>query len=133
MVRDMAFSGLVQTAHPQRTDSTLDLSAAIQLDAATPLYKRAPCIDEQGKPLSDFMMIIPQLRSRTHAQIQDCAERIHRVLGQFKHLVVFADLNLRINVLWVSVRPSPGACMQIPAALIAEIPEALLVSHPRLY
>ena len=41
------------------------------LGPAVPLYKRAPCLDEQGKPLSDFMMIIPQLRNRSQAQIQE--------------------------------------------------------------
>lgn len=119
-------------ALPRPANSSRGVFAAVSLDAALPLYKRAPCTDEQGKPLSDFMMIIPQLRSRTHAQIQDRVEKIHRVLEQFKHIVVFADLNLKINVLWVIVRQSPGICVQIPAAISAEIPEALLVAHPRL-
>lgn len=118
-------------AIPQSAGNTRNVLAAGYLDAAVPLYKRAPCTDEQGRPLSDFMMIIPQLRNRSHAQIQDRIEKIHRVLEQFSHIVVFADLNLKINVLWVIVRQSPGACVQIPTALTAAIPEALLVSHPR--
>ena len=118
---------------PQSTHKPQCTLSAFGLEAALPLYKRAPCTDEQGKPLSDFMMIIPQLRNHTHAQIEDRIEKIHRVLERFGHLVVFADLNLKINVLWVIVRPSPGACVEIPLAIIAAIPEALLVAHPRLY
>lgn len=106
--------------------------SASGLEAGLPLYKRAPCTDERGKPLSDFMMIIPQLRNRSQEQIEERIEKIHRVLERFGHLVVFADLNLKINVLWVIVRPSPGACVDIPLAIIAAIPEALLVAHPRL-
>jgi hypothetical protein len=36
------------------------LSTSLDMLPAEPLYKRAPREDEQGKPLSDFMMIIPQ-------------------------------------------------------------------------
>lgn len=119
-------------AIPQLANLPRDVLASTGLEASVPLYKRAPNTDEQGKPLSDFMMIIPQLRHRPQAQIQERIEKIHRVLERFSHIVVFADLNLKINVLWVIVRQSPGACVLIPAALSAAIPEALLVSHPRL-
>lgn len=119
-------------ALPQSAQKLPGALSASSLEAALPLYKRAPCTDEQGKPLSDFMMIIPQLRHRTQAQIEERIEKIHRVLERFAHLVVFADLNLKINVLWVMVRPSLGACVVIPLAIIAAIPEALLVAHPRL-
>lgn len=118
-------------ALPQSVHKSRGPLSATGLDAALPLYKRAPCTDERGKPLSDFMMIIPQLRNRTQAQIEERIEKIHRVLERFAHLVVFADLNLKINVLWVIVRPSPGACVDIPLAIIAAVPEALLVAHPR--
>ena len=103
------------------------------LDAAEPLYKRAPRQDEQGRPLSDFMMIIPQLRLRPQQLIQSKAEKIRLVLEQFGDIVVFADLNLKINVLWVIVRQNPRACLDIPLAIIDVVPEALLVSHPRFF
>lgn len=103
------------------------------LDAAEPLYKRAPRQDEHGRPLSDFMMIIPQLRMNPQPLIQTKAEKIRLVLEQFADMVVFADLNLKINVLWVIVRQNPRACLDIPIAIIDVIPEALLVSHPRFF
>lgn len=114
---------------------TAGLLHAIQpscsFDAAEPLFKRAPRQDEYGRPLGDFMMIIPRLRTRPQRLIQIKSEKIRLVLEQFADLVVFADLNLKINVLWVIVRQSPRACLDIPLAISEVIPEALLVSHPR--
>lgn len=100
-------------------------------DSAEPLFKRAPREDEFGRPLGDFMMIIPRLRTRPQRLIRIKSEKIRLVLEQFADLVVFADLNLKINVLWVIVRQSPRACLDIPLAISVAIPEALLVSHPR--
>jgi hypothetical protein len=42
---------------------------------------------------------------------------------------VFADMNLRLNVLWVTVRPIPGICLELPAALKTRVPEAMLVAQ----
>ena len=109
-----------------RLPGTPDFSPAI------PLYKRAPREDEHGKPLSDFMMIIPKLRTRPQPFIQDTINKIERVLGRYANAVVFADLNLKLNVLCVIVRPELGLCLEIPSAINSEVPEALLVAHPRL-
>jgi hypothetical protein len=43
--------------------------------------------------------------------------------------VVFADLNLKLNLLWVSLRPRPGAISELVAAIRLRVPEALLVAH----
>ena len=118
-------------AIPQTGTISRCLVVAPCMESATPLYKRAPREDENGRPLGDFMMIIPQLRSLPPRVIQKKVERIQRVLANFSKLVVFADLNLKINVLWVSVRQSPGTHIEIPNAITAVIPEALLVAHPR--
>src|SRR5690606_15117626 len=65
------------------------------MDAAEPLGKRAPAVDENGKALSDFMMIIPGLRDKPQMLIQQTLYDIHAVLACFQHAVVFAELNLR--------------------------------------
>ncbi|RMG29380.1 MAG: hypothetical protein D6721_06235 [Gammaproteobacteria bacterium] len=110
------------------------LVQGLPLDAAEPLYRRAPRTDaESGKPLSDFMMFIPQLGRKPPRLVQEVIRRIERVLHQYADIVVFADLNLKINVLWVVVRPVPGACLDLPMAINAQVPEALLVAQPRLY
>ena len=99
---------------------------------ATPLYKRAPREDENGNPLSDFMMIIPKLKTRPEHLIRETINKIERVLQRHSNEVVFADLNLKLNVLCVVVRPEPGICGELPTEINNEVPEALLVAQPAL-
>lgn len=99
------------------------------LDASQPLRKRAPAVDENGRALSDFMVIIPDLRKRSELQIQAVMQDIHRVLSGFGEVVVFAELNLKLNLLWVSIRPVTGIRNEIAQALRVCIPEARLVAH----
>ena len=99
------------------------------LDASQPLRKRAPAVDENGRALSDFMIIIPNLRKRPEQRIQQTMQDIHRVLAGFDDTVVFAELNLRLNLLWVSIRPITGIRDDIAQALRSVIPDARLVSH----
>lgn len=96
---------------------------------AEPLRLRAPAFDEQGKALSDFMVLIPGLVKKPQHLIQATIEHIQTVFAEFSHVVVFAELNLKLSLLWVSVKPVPGVRFQISEALRAAIPEARLVSH----
>lgn len=100
------------------------------ISAAEPLWNHVPTRDKDGQRLSDFMMLIPKLRNKPKPQLQSVLERIQDVLEVYQHAVVFADLNLRLNVLWVSVRPIPGICLELPAAILARVPEARLVAQP---
>ena len=99
------------------------------LAPSQPLWQLAPARDEHGKPLSDFMMIIPGLRTQPLLRQQRVIERIEHVLVRYAPYVVFADLNLKINVLWVSVRPHPGICVELPTAIFMLVPEARLVAY----
>jgi len=99
------------------------------LQPAEPLYTRVPTRDESGQYLTDFMMIIPGLCRRTAQMRQEVVSRISHVLQLYRRTVVFADLNMKTNVLWVSVRPVPGICLELPAVIKFHVPEALLVSH----
>ncbi|RMG56831.1 MAG: hypothetical protein D6717_05740 [Gammaproteobacteria bacterium] len=95
----------------------------------SPLWQRAPARDAQGRPLSDFMMIIPGLAARPAAQVRETLARIERVLKRYGETVVFADMNLQLNVLWVTVRPVPGICLELPTVIKYYVPEALLVGE----
>jgi hypothetical protein len=108
------------SGHPRST---------IRILPAEPLWKRAPARDEDGRPLADFMMLIPRLGRRPAEQVQNTLREISAVLDLYRHAVVYADMNLRINVLWVTVWPIPGICLELPAALKTRIPEALLVAQ----
>ena len=103
---------------------------ATELRAAEPLWNHVPTSDNDGQRLSDFMMLIPKLRKQPQPHIQHVLKQIEEVLEFYKHAVVFADLNLRLNVLWVSVKPVPGICLELPAAILDRVPEARLVAQP---
>ncbi|MEA2094487.1 MAG: hypothetical protein U9P11_07985 [Pseudomonadota bacterium] len=98
-------------------------------DASEPLRKRAPSHDENGRPLCDFMMIIPGLRDKPQHQINQVVNEVHLILTGFNHAVVFAEFNVRLNLLWVSTRSIHGIRLEIAGAIQEHIPEAKLVSH----
>lgn len=99
------------------------------LDGAQPLRFRAPAVDEHGKALSDFMMIIPGLRDKPRQLIQQTLYEIHSALACFQHAVVFAEMNIKLNLLWVSIRPLHGIRLEIASAVQHRVPDARLVSH----
>ena len=92
-----------------------------------PLYERAPAYDKNGKPYSDFMMLIPKLNKCSMSELKAKMARLQAVLVNHPE-IVFADLNLKINVLWVSFKPKVGLIEKICIELQANIPEARLVS-----
>jgi hypothetical protein len=99
------------------------------IPAAEPLRKRAPARDEHGKPLSDFMMLFPRLRDQPRHQVERTLIAIQGVLANFESNVVFAELNLKLNLLWVSIRPVQGLRLEIADAIQNLVPGAKLVSH----
>lgn len=96
-----------------------------------PLHKRVPTRDTEGQRLADFMMIIPRLRDKPEAALRDTVAELEHVLGVYHRIVVYADLNLRLNVLWVSLKPVPGKSLELATAIKARVPEALLVANKR--
>ena len=95
---------------------------------ADPLWKIAPTRDEEGKSFVDFMMIIPRLKRKPQAYIEKTLNDIQMVLNQYSNDVVFANMNLKINCLWISHRHRPGFCQELAAAIRHRVPEAMLVS-----
>ncbi len=103
---------------------------SVQFDAADePLRKRAPTHDEHGKALSDFMMLVPGLREKPKHLIDAAIQDMHIALTHFSDVVVFAEFNLKLNLLWVSIRPVHGIRFRIADAIQQQVPEARLVSH----
>ena len=96
---------------------------------AEPLRMRAPSHDENGKPLSDFMMLIPGLRGKPKHIVDSTIQDVHLILTRFSEVVVFAEFNLKLNLLWVSIRPVQGIRFEIANAIQQQVPEAKLVSH----
>lgn len=100
------------------------------LEPAAPLWQRVPTRTPEGRLASDFMMLIPGLRRRPQDQLQKVLDDIHAVLTRYRNVVLFADMNLKLNLLWISVRPVPGITLELAAAVKVRVPEALLVSKP---
>lgn len=93
-----------------------------------PLYKLAPTRDENGKSFSDFMMIIPKLKKKPQHYIDKTLQDIQMVLSRYSNVVVFANMDLKINCLWISHKAQPGLCKEISAAIRQSVPEAMLVA-----
>jgi hypothetical protein len=108
---------------------TLPRISVLFQDASEPLRKRAPSHDRDGRALSDFMVLIPGLKNKPRSLINRTVNDIHLALGHFDHAVVFAEVNLKLNLLWVSIRPIPGVRFEIVGAIQDCVPEAKLVSH----
>jgi hypothetical protein len=109
----------------KRTETLPDVG----MSPAEPLWKRAPGRDAQGRALGDFMMIIPRLKTRPSAYIRNTIHQIQKVFAYYENVVVFADLNLKLNVLWVTVKPIPGITLELAAAVKSQVPEAVLVAN----
>ena len=93
-----------------------------------PLWRIVPTRDENGRLLTDFMMLIPRLCEKSAAEIERVTGHIRSILALHSE-VVFADLNLALNLLWVSLRPTRGAMAEITAAIRVLVPEAVLVAN----
>lgn len=94
-----------------------------------PLWQRVPTRDAAGRPYLDFMMFAPRLNRRSALELESVALLLRGVLAGFEDRVVFADLNLKINVLWVSMENRPGLMAELVAALRLKLPEFHLVAH----
>lgn len=93
-----------------------------------PLYKRVPTRDENGKLLNDFMILIPGLKTWAKPHFNDRLAGLQAVLAQCKD-VVFADLNVPLNLLWVSVKNRNGLVNQLVGEIQHRVPEAKLISQ----
>lgn len=93
----------------------------------SPLWSRAPARDENGKPHSDFMMLIPGLKQQTEAGIESCLLKIRDCLLPFENSVVYVDLNIKLGLLWVSHKAIPGITKPLVLAIQREIPQAKLI------
>lgn len=115
---------------PIKSRDHTDLRRVIGLqDNSSPLHERVPTHDEEGRSLNDFMMLFPGLRDLPTVQLREKVELMADILGRCQD-VVYVDLNLPLNLLWVSVRQRPGLVLELSASVKAGIPEAVLVGVP---
>jgi len=101
----------------------------VRLTPGEPLWRRVPSQDAEGRNLFDFMMLIPGFREWPEVRREQAMDELAALFDQYRGRVVFAEFNLKLNLLWVSVPPSPGLCLEFAAAINARIPEARLVAN----
>ena len=94
-----------------------DITLSIDMSPAEPLWKIAPTRDENGDRVSDFLMIIPKLKQKPEMHIKRTLNDIDRALKQFKTDIVFANMDMKLNTLWVSFKSEPGLFMKIASAI----------------
>ncbi len=108
-----------------------DLKLSFDLNPAEPLWKLAPTRDEEGGPVSDVLMIIPKLKTKPEQYIKDTLANIEFALKQYNNEVLFANLDMKLNTLWVSFKAVPGVYADLVSALKHNVPEAVLVGDFR--
>ncbi len=96
---------------------------------AEPLWQRAPSRDRDGRLLSDFMMRIPKLGSAPALRRERVCVELQTVFQAYDRQVRFADLNLRLNLVWISVESRPGLIPELVREIRRRIPEAVLIGH----
>lgn len=96
--------------------------------ASEPLWQRVPTKDDHGKPLADFMMLIAKLNKQPPHHISKIIQKLQIALTQHGDSIFFADLNIKINVLWISYQAEKGTCIEIVTTIIKAIPEAKLIT-----
>ncbi len=104
-----------------------DLKLSVNLTPAEPLWKIVPTRDADGGPVSDVLMIIPKLKTKPEQHIKDTLANIEFALKQFSNEILFANLDMKLNTLWVSFKAVPGVYADIVLSLKTNVPEAVIV------
>jgi hypothetical protein len=109
--------------------SNTNLKCSLELLRNDPLHERVPTHDEEGNALGDFMMLFPGLRDLAEANLRYKVDILADILSQYRE-VVFVDLNVPLNLLWVSIKHKPGLVLELSTYVKSRIPEAKLVGVP---
>ena len=74
------------------------------------------------------MLLLPVLQGNRHLSIL-IRQQLQEVLEGFGDRIAFADLNLRLGILWVTVESEPGLCGEVADAIMTRIEGARTVCH----
>jgi len=114
---------------PLKKIKSTNLKCSLEILRNEPLHERVPTHDEDGKALGDFMMLFPGLRDLAEVSLRNKVDILAEILSQYRE-VVFVDLNVPLNLLWVSIKHKPGLVLELSAYVKSRIPEAKLVGVP---
>ena len=114
---------------PLKKRKSTSLKCSLEILRNEPLHERVPTHDEDGKALGDFMMLFPGLRDLAEVSLRNKVDILAEILSQYRE-VVFVDLNVPLNLLWVSIKHKPGLVLELSTYVKSRIPEAKLVGVP---
>jgi len=97
------------------------------LTPAQPLWQVAPTRGDDGRCLADFMMLLPRLAGGSETVRQHVTDAVRSVCEDFGDAVAFAEVNYKLNTLWVSVVAEPGLTARVATEIRQQIPDALLI------
>jgi hypothetical protein len=104
------------------------MEASARLSPGGDLWRYAPARDVQGRALSDLMLLLPGVQDKRELSFM-IRQQLQDVLEGFGERVQFADLNLRLGILWVTVESEPGLCGDVVDAIRGRIEGARAVCH----
>lgn len=110
-------------------DRQKSLRDGLDVIPARPLWQRVPTRTDSGERAADFMMLVRKLNQLDTSRQQRVLDQLHAVLNLYRRQILLVDLNLRINLLWVSHTPRPGLGFEIAAHIHHEVPQAKLISQ----
>jgi hypothetical protein len=96
------------------------------MEPGTPLWQIVPTRGADGRPLADFMMLIPSLNKLPQHVINITLHNLQQALEPYPD-VVFVNFNQRLNVLWVSLNCRDGLILELVTAIQNRVPQAKLV------
>jgi hypothetical protein len=74
------------------------------------------------------MMLIPGLKQQDQLATDHIMIKLKKSLKAFENVVVYVDLNTRLGLLWISIKPVPQVTQRIVHAIQYEIPGAKVVA-----
>lgn len=98
-------------------------------DITQPLWQRVPTRTDTGELAFDFMVIVKQLNKLAPMKQNIVLDEIYSVLEIYSKVILLADMNLKMNLLWVSHLPRPNLSIEIASRIIDVYPPARLISH----
>jgi len=114
---------------PLEKKNSTNLKCSLELLRNDPLHERVPTHDDEGNALGDFIMLFPGLRDLAEVNLRSKVDILADILSQYRE-VVFVDLNIPLNLLWVSIKYKPGLVLELSTYVKMRIPEAKLVGVP---
>ena len=106
-----------------------DMKRSAEFLPAEPLHRRVPTQGEDGRPLNDLLMIIPGLKAKPVPEQQSILQKIEQALLSYHEIIVFAELNIKLGTLWLSIPPQRGLGAELAAWIHHHVPETRLVAQ----